>query len=381
MTTNKHQLHTKYTAHCPDGLKESLHRIATLAAHISDMRVVGVAIESRTDSSISILSSIGLQSSEGFFSSLTLSHPTLKDFISRKDKLSKDLFVLKNGIRSFISIPKSLKTYDYSSIILFAADDTPIFSSLEELEPLMILAEQLQHNVNSFFLNSSNTLLDFPGMYTNKIGHDLKNPLGNIELVTELIERSGGLKDEKKSEMYLTLLKEANSTLKERIEALSDLFKSATYRTIEKTVFQTSNLELDLKEKFRKYHSRLQYEFDDLTIKEDQEALKISISALIENSIEYATKDSLIKVSLWQKGQQIRITIFDCGPGIAKKYHKTIFHPFETGDLSIKRKLKTRGMGLSKVKILCHKMNAVVMLDSDEKKSTTVTIDLNDAIL
>ena len=381
MTTNKQLNITAFTSSCPDGLKESLHRIATLAAFISDVGIVGVAIESRSDSSISILGSIGLKSSKGFFSNLILTHPTLKDFISQKDKLSKDPFVLKNGIRSFISIPKSLNTHDYSSIILFTADDAPIFSSIEELEPLMILAEQLQYTVNSFFLNSSDSLLDFPAIYTNKIGHDLKNPLGNIELVTELIERSGGLKDEKKGHMYLTLLKDANSSLKERIDALTDLFKSATNKTIEKTIFHTSNLEFELKEKFRNHHSRIQFKFEQLTIKEDLEALKTCITALIENSIEYATMDSLIKVSLLQKGQQIRITVFDNGPGIAQKYHESIFKPFETGDRPIKRKLKTRGMGLSKVKILCHKMNAVVMLDSDEKKPTTVTIDLNDALI
>lgn len=380
MTANKHKHRTTFTPHCPKGLKGDLKRITALAAYISEVRMVGVAIESRVDSSISILGSIGLQSSKGFFSSLTLTHPTLKDFISKKDKLSKDPFVLDNGIRSFLSIPKSLSTYDYSSIILFAADDTPIFSSIEELEPLMVLAEQLQHNVNSYFLNSSDALLDIPAIYTNKIGHDLKNPLGNIELVTELMEMSGGFKDEKKGSIYLTLLKDANSVLKGRVDALSDLFKSATNHDIIKSVFQTTRLELDLKTKFSKHLSQLQFEFDDLTIKEDREALKMCISALIENSIEYADIDSSIKISLKQKGQQIRVTVFDQGPGIPRKYHKTILNPFETGDRPITRNSKSRGMGLSKVKMLCHKMNAVVMLDSAENESTTVTIDLNDAI-
>ena len=381
MTTNKQHNTTAFTSDCPDRLKESLHRIASIAAFISNVSIVGVAIESRRDSSISILGSIGLKSSEGFFSSLNLSHPTLKDFISQKDKLSKDAFVRNNGIRSFVSIPKSLSTYDYSSIILFTADDAPIFSSIEELEPLMVLAEQLQYNVNSFFLNTRDSLLDFPAIYTNKIGHDLKNPLGNIELVTELIERSGGLKDEKKGDMYLTLLKEANNTLKERISALTHLFKSATNYEIEKTAFDTANLEFDLKELFSKYLSRIQFDFDELTIKEDREALITCISALVENSLEYSSIDSLIKISLEQKGQQIRITVSDLGPGITKKYHPTIFNPFETGDRPIRRNFKTRGIGLSKVKILCHKMNAVVMLDSTEKGPTTVTIDLNDAII
>ena len=275
----------------------------------------------------------------------------------------------------------SLNSYDYSSVVLFAADVTPTFNSIKEYEPLIVLAEQLQHEVNRFFLNAHDSLADFPGIYTNKIGHDLKNPLGNIELVTELIERSGGLKDEKKSAMHLTLLKEANSSLRARVDALLMLYKSATNYDIKETIFPTQRLETGLNKRFNKHLSRLEFEFDGLTIKGDLEALETCVSALIENSIEYATIGSLIKISLRQKGQQIRITVSDIGPGIPKKYHNTIFYPLQTGDRPIKRNLKTRGMGLSKVKILCHKLNALVMLDSDEKKPTTVTIDLNSAII
>jgi signal transduction histidine kinase len=106
----------------------------------------------------------------------------------------------------------------------------------------------------------------------------------------------------------------------------------------------------------------------------DRDLVAKAIFYVLENSIEAVTqipmgkKRSVVKVSLFEEGGTIGISVSDRGEGIPKKNLDRIFEPF------FSTRPNRVGLGLTFVKRVVEEQGGDIRVESRLKKGTTVTL-------
>ncbi len=106
----------------------------------------------------------------------------------------------------------------------------------------------------------------------------------------------------------------------------------------------------------------------------DPEKLKIILSNLISNAIEFSHKGGKIELTVQIKGSDLNISIRDYGIGIERENEKIIFERFSQLDTGTKRKHHGHGLGLSVIKDLTEMLGGTISLTSAEGKGTVFTV-------
>jgi len=114
-----------------------------------------------------------------------------------------------------------------------------------------------------------------------------------------------------------------------------------------------------------------------LTIKGDEQLLKIALSNLIENGCKYS-RNQTTSVYIKSSNSGISIICTDNGIGIPAKDINNIFDPFYRG--SNTKNIKGHGIGLSMVKGIIKIHGGEINVTSSENVGTTITISLRTSI-
>jgi len=77
------------------------------------------------------------------------------------------------------------------------------------------------------------------------------------------------------------------------------------------------------------------YTYQNLNIYADKQKLKMVISALLKNAVQYTPTGKRVSVSVGRNARFVEITVSDEGPGIDKKEAKKIFNLFYHNDKSL----------------------------------------------
>ena len=110
-------------------------------------------------------------------------------------------------------------------------------------------------------------------------------------------------------------------------------------------------------------------------VKTDKKWLEFIINQIINNSIKYKKeKETIIKISSYDKEDRTILEIYDNGIGIPSRDIKRVFDKSFTGTNG-RNKTKSTGMGLYIVKKLCDKLGHNIYIESVEGKYTKVTIE------
>ena len=109
-------------------------------------------------------------------------------------------------------------------------------------------------------------------------------------------------------------------------------------------------------------------------IKADIIALRRVFINLISNAVENLSQNDKIEINAEEFNNNIRITVEDNGPGIAKDDMEHIFEQYYTGK-SLDRKLGS-GLGLYVCKKLVELHNGEITVESEVGKYTKFTIQL-----
>ena len=104
-------------------------------------------------------------------------------------------------------------------------------------------------------------------------------------------------------------------------------------------------------------------------------AVKIILSALLDNSIKYGPAGQTVTVSCQSNGGQISLTVADQGPGIPEAEQEKIFQayyriaeqPAETPG---------RGLGLHAVRVLARAMSGEITVQSHHGHGSCFRVDL-----
>jgi two-component system sensor histidine kinase CpxA len=117
----------------------------------------------------------------------------------------------------------------------------------------------------------------------------------------------------------------------------------------------------------------------DLQLMADAELLVRALANLVRNSIRYAGEAGPITLSGRREGNQILLTVSDCGPGVPANELARIFDPFYRVDVSRDRATGGVGLGLAIVKTCVEACGGSVSCRNREPKGLEVTLQLRAA--
>lgn len=193
--------------------------------------------------------------------------------------------------------------------------------------------------------------------------HELKTPLSvlsanldmlqmeigdnsRINAMTEGIRRMNGLIHE-----LLTLVRTEQQQVIFREFNLSEVMEGVIL-PLEVVAFENGN--------------RIGYTIaEDIKMVGSEEGIRKMVGALMENAVKYARKDTDIQASLYKKGHQRIIEVFNEGEGVSREQRERLFDKFYRVDDSRARSTGGYGIGLSIVKSVVDAHKGKIMVESE----------------
>ena len=214
------------------------------------------------------------------------------------------------------------------------------------------------------------------------ITHELKTPMASLKLMLQTIQKRK-LEPEKLQELIAMGIGD--------VERLSDLTENILVASQVEGGnydynFQKYNLSEFLKQIVEDYNLRhgASYFFEYKIASEinwifDKMALTLVFNNLLDNSMKYSPKNSVIKIEMEKVFQQINIYVIDEGLGITDEESEQIFEKFYRSGNENTRKTKGTGLGLFIVKkILEDHHTTIQLLRNKQQKGTTFYIQIID---
>lgn len=277
----------------------------------------------------------------------------------------KQLFYLSVTSLLFSLITIVIFFYYFRRIILNPLDKLSkalISKNLESIEPLKNNNDEFKILANLIFefvdqqetLKSNNAKLEEINATKDRlfsiIAHDLKNPVGSIVAVSDLLSDNLKNKDMEMSEELVKMLKQQSN---EALSLLISLFDWARSQTglmvfspehyplntiIEEVVF-------NLQSSAQRKEITIDSEGDtEMVVFADRNMLKTVLRNLITNAIKYTNNGGSIHVSARLNDKETEITIADTGIGMDEETRQKLFKI--ESNLSIRGTANEKGNGL-----------------------------------
>jgi signal transduction histidine kinase len=211
------------------------------------------------------------------------------------------------------------------------------------------------------------------------VGHDIRNPLGVIEVGAQLLAKTGKL-----ASPQVEILKrmERGAT---RIEGIVDLLVDFTQARLGQGI-PINPAPADLRqvlrgvvEQFLTSHpsQRIEVEAEgDCTGLWHAERLEQVFSNLIGNAIQHGGGHSPVRIRLEPAAQSVRVRVTNSGEPISPELLPHVFEPYRRGGDSRAQGDKGLGLGLYIVREVIRAHNGTVAVASSAREGTTFTLEL-----
>ena len=278
--------------------------------------------------------------------------------IERRQDICTAIEEAKHHGKSSLRVNKNGKVYqfDLSSI---NADD--------RMQGIVILAYDITEQVNAEQNRRE---------FTTNISHELKTPLQSIIGSSELIE-NGIVKQEDLPRFVGHIRKEASRlvALIEDIIRLSQLDSKLELEQDEISLYELSEEVLEvLADSADMKHITMEVNGDMGIINGVRRLLYEIVYNLCDNAIKYNEPYGHVYVSIIQKETEVILEVQDDGIGIAPEHQEKIFERFYRVDKSHSRQSGGTGLGLSIVKHAVQYHQGRVVVKSEIKKGTNISI-------
>jgi len=203
-----------------------------------------------------------------------------------------------------------------------------------------------------------------------QIAHEIRNPLGSIELLAGLLMEDIAA-DTESAKYTRNILSEVQG-LKTQI---SDYLNYSRPMPAEPEQVDLAELYDEVKSSFEKAAAKksihFQFEPTERIIYFDRRHLRRIFINLIANSIDSLLQGGSIRISSANEGKRRVISFTDDGPGIEEEHLTKIFDPFYT------TKKEGSGLGLSISRKLCYENKAALEVTNNPGKGCTFQIIMN----
>lgn len=202
----------------------------------------------------------------------------------------------------------------------------------DDLSPLAIRApkqelEQIVASCNGLLERLETSLLR-EKQFASDAAHELRTPISALKVQVYNLAQEHGADDAQMSELEQTV-----ERLEHIVEQILDLYRSSPDQ------FNASFEPLDLSglarevlaEEFAAFDRKdqqLEFEGPACMIAGDRFALKTLLRNLLSNANKYTPRGGQVLVTVAERGDTIRLTVADSGPGIPQDQHEAIFARF-----------------------------------------------------
>ena len=250
----------------------------------------------------------------------------------------------------------------------------------EITEKLLIKTEQANEElerVNEKLINAN----EFKSDILSIAAHDLKNPLGTIIGLLQLIKEDNVV-DSETASMIDIIHTSSNRMLSLITELLESIIVENTKFKLKIKMFSISDLiqRIVLENQIRAAKKKQIIKFienDNLDIYADEKWVYEIIDNIVSNAVKYSPMGKDIKITLVDLGEKVQIKIADEGPGFTPEDKELLFVKFQklsarpTGDES------STGLGLAIVKELVDLHGGNIMVESEQGKGACFVVELH----
>lgn len=274
-------------------------------------------------------------------------------------------------------IRKLLKSQS-EKILIRDKENEAIFDELSRVNNELVNLQRELNRKNAELERLNGLKNRFLGM----AAHDLRNPLSNINALSDFLEKKGDNLNEKQKR-FVSLIKTLSSFMLELVNELLDVsaIESGNIK-INSTptnlvLLIRTNIDLN-KELAKKKNIKIHFEtnVDSLILKIDNNKIDQVISNLLSNAIKYSNNDTQVLVSLIQNETEVLVNIQDQGQGIAKDEVVTLFKPFQKTSTMSTAGEKSTGLGLYIVKRIIEAHHGHIGVESEVGKGSTFYFSL-----
>lgn len=219
--------------------------------------------------------------------------------------------------------------------------------------------------------------------FINNLTHEFKTPIFSISLASKTLEQSAPIKESKRLNSYLELIKSENDRLKNQVDKVLQI------ALLDSGNFQLESKEVDLHNIITKVSKSFA-----ILVEEDGGSIDLHLNAtrtvlsgdethlsnitynLIDNAIKYSDGRPNIVITTEDTDTGISLSVRDNGIGMNTETQKFIFDKFyraHSGDL---HDVKGFGLGLNYVKVIVEAHKGWINLRSKLHKGSEFTIFL-----
>ncbi|MFB2578862.1 MULTISPECIES: two-component system sensor histidine kinase CreC [unclassified Acinetobacter] len=205
--------------------------------------------------------------------------------------------------------------------------------------------------------------------YINTLTHELKSPLTSIQASAELLQDELPYQDQRH---FAELIEQQSIRLKQLIERM--LLLTRLEKTDKNLNLQPVNLSEILKSLILQHCSRMQQKNiqlqsnieNNIYINTDLFWLSQAILNILDNAIDFADENGILKITLNQQQNQIELTIFNQGQPIPDFALAQIFQRY----FSLPRpntQQRSSGIGLTLVKQVMDNLGAEILVENQQQ--------------
>jgi len=201
------------------------------------------------------------------------------------------------------------------------------------------------------------------------IAHEIKNPLGGMEIYAGLLEEE--LDEDEEPAEYLEKITNELGNLRQIVTAYLDYSRPPRAEISRVSVTEVvEDIRRLLEPELRQMGAEFNYT-GEAVVMADRTRLRRILLNLLRNSLEAVPENSgQIKVASETVEEMVLIEVADNGRGISKEEQENIFEPYYT------TRDKGYGLGLAIVQRMVEEMNGTIFVTSEAGTGTTFEIHL-----
>lgn len=264
---------------------------------------------------------------------------------------------------------------------LCVIDHKPSDLTQEQLESLEHLAGQVMNLLELHKkeremekliseLESRNDELE---QFAQVAAHDLKSPLNNISMLTDMLEADFGESMGQEGKDMLGMLARSSSKLKSMVDGLLEYSRSERHANVSPEKIKLSVLEEDLQEVLMGMEKgNVKVQSDLREVYTNRTALEQVLVNLTVNAIKYNDKpETEVQINVRETPSKYILEVSDNGPGIPTQMQEKIFDIFQVGSAKDRYGHRGNGIGLATVKKVAEAMGGSISLIDSKKEGTT----------
>lgn len=215
----------------------------------------------------------------------------------------------------------------------------------------------------------------FKTRFFTAVGHDLLQPLHAARLTCSALAEPNGTPQQHR---LAGRIEHALTTIEELLISILDISKleagamSPSLRHVALNDMFAS-LALDIEPLAREKNLSLTWRQNDFAVVSDPQMLRRMLQNLLANAVQYTQKGG-IKLAARRRGANVRIEVWDTGPGIPPAQRELIFEEFRRAPSTDRPMIGGFGLGLSIVQRMAEALNHPLGLCSSVGHGTRFSI-------